>query len=78
MNLLNPRTFRVTDAGLVIEHPLQRQFRPWSAYMGYELTEDALVVQPAVWWRPAHRCDREDIEDVDAAVTVLDDTLTRQ
>jgi hypothetical protein len=28
MNVLNPRTFRVTDTGLVVENPLQRQFRP--------------------------------------------------
>lgn len=76
MNLLNPRTFRVTDAGLVIDHPLQRLFRPWSAYRSYELTEDALVVRPAAWWRPAHRCDRADIEDVDSAVTALADTLS--
>lgn len=78
MNLLNPRTFRVTDAGLVIEHPLQRQFRPWSAYTSYELTEDALVIRPAAWWRPAYRCDQADIEDIEAAVTAFDDTLTRQ
>ena len=75
MNLLNPRTFRVTDAGLVIEHPLQRQFRPWSAYTSYELTDEALVIRPADWWRPAHRCDRTDIGDVDTTATALDDAL---
>lgn len=75
MNLLNPRTFRVTDAGLVIERPLQRQFRSWSAFTGYELTEDALVIRSAAWWRPAHRCDRTDIADVDAAVGALDGIL---
>ena len=75
MNLLNPRTFRVTDAGLVIEHPLQRQVRPWSAFTGYELTNDALVIRPAAWWRPAHRCDREDIGDADTAVAAVDEWL---
>jgi len=78
MNLLNPRTFRVTGAGLVVEHPLQRQVRPWSAFTGYELTADALVIRPAAWWRPAHRCDRADIEDVDAAVTVVDEWLPKR
>ncbi|MFC6862827.1 hypothetical protein ACFQGE_05060 [Halomicroarcula sp. GCM10025817] len=78
MNVLNPRTFRVTDAGLVIEHPLQRQFRPWPTYTSYELTDEALVLHPVEWWRPAHRCDRADIDDVDAAVTALDDCLAQQ
>lgn len=68
---VNPRTFRVTDAGLIVERPLQRQFRPWSAFASYELTDDALVIRPTAWWRPAHRCDRTDIEDVDAAVAAL-------
>lgn len=76
MNLTNPRTFRATDAGLVIEHPLQRQFRPWSAFTSYELTDDALVIRPAARWRPDHRCDRRDIEDVDAAVAALDQGLS--
>jgi MFS family permease len=76
MNLLNPRTFRMTDAGLVIEHPLQRLFRPWSAFTGYELAADALVIRQAAWWRPTHRCDRGDVEDLDAVVTALDDRLS--
>ena len=78
MNLLNPRTFRATDAGLVVEHPLQRQVRPWSAFTEYELTADALVIRSATWWRPAHRCDREDIEDVDATVAALGEWLPKR
>jgi hypothetical protein len=78
MNLLNPRTFRVTDAGLVIEHPLQRLFRPWSAFTDYELTNDALVIRPAAWWRPGHRCDRDDIGDVDAAVASVDEWVPKR
>jgi hypothetical protein len=73
MNVLNPRTFCVTDAGLVVEHPLQRQFRPWSAYMSYELSDEALVIRSAVWWRPSHRCDRADISDVDAVRAALNE-----
>ncbi|WP_233745330.1 hypothetical protein [Halobacterium bonnevillei] len=71
----NSRTFRVTDAGLVVEHPLQRQFRPWAAYTSYELTDEALVLRPAAWWRPAHRCDRADIADVDAVRSALNETV---
>jgi hypothetical protein len=78
MNLLNPQTFRVTDAGLVIEHPLQRLFRRWSAFTDYELTNDALVIRPAAWWRPGHRCDRDDIGDVDAAVASVDEWVPKR
>lgn len=71
MNVLNPRTFRVTDVGLVVEHPLQRQFRPWSAYTSYEVADEALVFRSAVWWRISHRCDPDDIADVDAVQSSL-------
>ena len=78
MNLLNPRAFRATEAGLVVEHPLQRRFRPWSAFDGYELTDDALVVRSVARWRPSHRCDRTDIEDLEAVVAALDGNLPRR
>lgn len=73
----NPRTFRVTDAGLVIEHPFQRQLRPWTAFATYDVTDDALLVRPAAWWRPAHRSAREDVDDLDAVVAALDEALPR-
>jgi hypothetical protein len=75
MNVLNPRTFRVTDAGLVVEYPLVRRFRPWSAYIRYDVTTDALVIRPTGRWRPAHRCARDDIEELDAVVAALDEVL---
>lgn len=71
MNVLNPQTFHVTDAGLVVDHPLQRQFRPWSAYTSYDLSDEALVIRSAAWWRPSHRCDRADISDVAAVRSAL-------
>lgn len=74
MNVLNPRTFRVTDAGLVVEYPLQRQSRPWSVYMSYELSDRALVIRSAAWWRSSHRCDRDDIADVEAVRFALNET----
>jgi hypothetical protein len=67
-----PRTVRVTDAGLVVERPLIRRFRPWEAFEAVSLSDDALVVHPTAWWRPSLRFDRDDIEDVDAAVTALE------
>jgi hypothetical protein len=57
---------------------MQRLFRPWSAFTDYELTADALVIRPAAWWRSAHRCDREDIEDVDTGVAAVDEWLPRR
>jgi hypothetical protein len=74
----NPRTFRVTTAGLVVERPLQRGFQPWSGFTGYELTDDALVIRSAAWWRPAARCDTADIEDIDSVVAALDECLPRR
>lgn len=71
----NGRTFRVTTDGLVVERPLQQRLKPWSAFTGYTLTDDALVVHPAAWWRPASRSDRADIEDVDSVVAPLDRIL---
>ena len=65
MFMLNPRTFQVTPFGLVIGHQLQRQIRPWSACSGYSLTADAFVIHTASVWRPDHRCDRSEIEQLD-------------
>lgn len=69
----NPRTFRVTDVGLVVERPLQQRLRPWSAFASYTLTDDALIIHPSPWWRLAYRSDRADIEDLDGAVAALDE-----
>lgn len=73
--LTAPRTFRVTDAGLVRERPMVRRIRPWSSITGYTLTEDALVVHQSSWWRPSIRSDRSEVEDLDAVVAALDDAL---
>ncbi|CQH49939.1 uncharacterized protein HHUB_1576 [Halobacterium hubeiense] len=70
-----PRTLRATDAGLVVERPHQRRFRPWSAFSGYDATADALVLRSAAWWRVDVRCDRGDVGDVEAATAALDDAL---
>ena len=67
-----PRTFRVTDAGVVVERPLHRRLLPWEAFEGYSVTDDALVLVPATWWRPKLRSDRDDVADLDAVVSALD------
>ncbi|MFC4358039.1 hypothetical protein ACFO0N_08780 [Halobium salinum] len=76
--MTNARTFRATGAGLAVEQPLQRTLRPWSAFESYTLTDEALVVRTAEPWRPAHRCDRTDVEDVDAVGTALGCHLPRR
>lgn len=76
MNLLNPRTFLVTDAGLSVGNPVLQHFRPWSAFEGFDRTEDTLVICSAVWWRPSYRCDIRDIEDAKAVVGALDDVFS--
>ena len=75
---VNPRTFRVTAAGLVVERSPLRRLQPWSAFEGYTLTTDALIIQTAAWWRPAYRSDREDIagDELDTVVASLDELLT--
>lgn len=72
----NPRTFRVTEAGLAVGRPLQHRFKPWSELAGYSLTDDALVIQTAAWWRPAYRSDRDDIENVDTVVSSLNNMFS--
>lgn len=74
----NPRTFRVTDAGLVVERPLHRRLFSWDAFDGYSLTDDALVLNPTVWWRPKMRSDPEDVKDLDAVVSALEKALTKR
>jgi len=61
--------------GLVVERPLQRRFRPWAAISGYTLTDDALVCAAVSVVATLYRCDRADIDDVDAVVTALDDEI---
>ena len=72
-----PRTFRVTDEGVVVERPLHRRLLPWSAFTGYSVSDDALVLVPAAWWRPKLRSDRDDVADLDAVVSALDRGLDR-
>ena len=72
----NYRTIRATDVGLVVEYPVARHLRPWSAVESYTLSEAALVVRFDAPWRPALRCDRRDIEDVSGTVAALDAALS--
>ncbi|GAA0250348.1 hypothetical protein ACFFQF_32380 [Haladaptatus pallidirubidus] len=72
----NPRTFRVTDAGLVVDRPMLHRFRPWTAFTGYSLSDKALVIHRKGWWRQNLRCDRDDIDDIDAVTAALDTMMS--
>lgn len=67
----NGRTYHVTDAGMAVEHPFARRLRPWSVFTGYTLTDDALLIHTAQWWRPTLRCDADEIEGIDRVTDAL-------
>lgn len=67
----NGRTYRVTDAGMAVEHPFARRLRPWSAFTEYTLTADALLIHTAQWWRPTIRCDADEINEIDRVTDAL-------
>lgn len=66
-------TFRAHAFGLEIVPPVGRRFLPWDRIVGYRLTDDELRLERR--WRPAYRCDRTEIEDVDAVVAALQRVL---
>lgn len=66
-------TFRAHAFGLEIVPPIGRRFLPWDRIVGYRLTDDELRLERR--WRPAYRCDRTEIEDVDAVVAALQRVL---
>ncbi|USZ68964.1 hypothetical protein NGM10_04310 [Halorussus salilacus] len=75
------RRVTVSDAGLVVGNPVSKQFRPWTAYESYDVTDDALVLRRAGWslWglRDLRR-DPADIEDPEAVAAALDELLPRR
>jgi hypothetical protein len=71
--LVRDDTFRAHAFGLEIVPPVGRRFLPWDRIVGYRLTDDELRLERR--WRPAYRCDRTEIEDVDAVVAALQRAL---
>jgi DNA repair protein RadB len=61
----------VTPVGLERRSPVARTLDPWEAFGGFEVTDDAIRLHRATSFRPAVRCAREDVEDVDAVVAAL-------
>ena len=63
------RTYRVTSAGLAVDEPLRTRVVPWSAFEGWDRTDDAIVVR-----RPRRvdvRVAADDLEDPDAVADAL-------
>jgi hypothetical protein len=71
LTLGQERTYRVTAAGLERRHPAVRRLFPWRSFARVRTTDEAVVVERRAWWRPSIRCDRGDIDDVDAVVAAL-------
>lgn len=75
------RTVAVIDAGLLVGNPLSKRVRPWSAFEGYSVTDEAVVVRRAGWsaWglRDVRR-DRDEIEDPEAVDAALGRVLPRR
>lgn len=72
------RTYRATDRGLEIQHPLARRLVPWSTLQDYRLTEEALVLRRTRPLSPGFRFDRDALEDEDAVVSALEGHLERR
>jgi hypothetical protein len=72
-----PRTYRITAAGIDDTNSVVRRLYPWETITGYEVTAGALVVHREGLHRPALRWDRGDVENLDAVVAAFDRHLTR-
>lgn len=69
------RTVEVRDAGVLVDSSLVA----WADYDCFELTDEALVLhRSGRYVDRAHRFDREDVDDLDAAVAALGRFLDRR
>lgn len=67
---IRSETFRAHGAGLEVVAPVNRRFVPWERFDGYEVTAEELRLRRR-WW-PDYRCDRAEIEDVEAATAAVE------
>jgi hypothetical protein len=67
---LRSDTLRAYESGIEIERPINRGFLTWDQIGGYQLTDEELRIERP--WRMDYRCDRSEIDDVDAVVDVLE------
>ncbi|SFR93632.1 PH domain-containing protein [Halomicrobium zhouii] len=63
------RTYRVTSAGLAVDEPLRTRLLPWSAFEGWDRTDDAIEVRRP--WRVDVRLATDDLADPDAVADAL-------
>lgn len=66
------RTYRATDRGLEIRHPVARRLVPWSRIRGYRVTSDAIRLRSSRPGSPGWRFDRTAIPDEAAVRSALD------
>lgn len=66
-------TFSATAFGLEISAPGNRRLVPWRRFEGYRLTDAELRLERP-WWLD-YRCDRAEIDDIEAVTDALSDLL---
>lgn len=72
-----PRTYRLSPVGIERNNHVHRRLYGWDAFASFTVTDDAVVLRRAGWWRPAFRCWREELDDEDELIAALDESLAR-
>jgi hypothetical protein len=72
LGVSQPRTYRLTAAGVEDDNSVVRRLYPWETVTGYRATGEAVVLSRTGLHRPALRWDATDVEDVDELVAALD------
>jgi hypothetical protein len=67
---IRSETLHAHEPGIEVERPVNRGFIPWDRVSGYKLSETELRIELS--YRTDYRCDRAQIDDVDAVVETLD------
>jgi MFS family permease len=73
---MRSETMHAHETGIEVERPINRGFIPWNRISGYNLSETELQIELA--YRPDYRCDRAQIDDVDAVVEALDNYVAAE
>lgn len=69
------REYLVVDRGLVVRAPANLRLVPWERFDEFAVTDDALLLRRTSPWRLDVACDRDAVEDVDAARAALAEHL---
>ncbi|MFD1515437.1 hypothetical protein [Halomarina rubra] len=78
VGLDRPTEYTALDGGLVAgpSDGVRERYYPWTQFVGYERTDDALVLRRRLPGTSFH-CALDDVADAEAVVAVVDDRLDR-